>query len=76
MAAATESILGGMLTMLFFGLGTFPAMIVTGLASDFLSVRFRSRLYKISAIMIIIMGILAILRGVDALGWMRIYWLG
>jgi len=76
MAAATESILGGMLTMLFFGLGTFPAMIVTGLASDFLSARFRSRLYKISSIMIIIMGVIAILRGVDALGWMRIYWLG
>ena len=75
MAAATESILGGMLTMLFFGLGTFPAMIVTGLASDLLSLKFKSRLYRISAIIIIIMAILAILRGVDALGWMRIYWL-
>ena len=75
MAAATESILGGMLTMLFFGLGTFPAMIVTGLASDLLSLKFKSRLYRISAIIIIIMAMLAILRGVDALGWMRIYWL-
>jgi sulfite exporter TauE/SafE len=75
MAAATESILGGMLTMLFFGLGTFPAMIVTGLASDILSARFKTRLYRISAIIIIIMAILAILRGIDALGWIRIYWL-
>lgn len=76
MAASTESILGGMLTMLFFGLGTFPAMIIIGLASDFLSTKFRSRLYKISALLIIIMAVLAILRGIDALGWMRIYWLG
>jgi uncharacterized protein len=75
MAAATESILGGMLTMLFFGLGTFPAMIVTGLASDFLSARFKTRLYKVSAIIVMIMGVFAILRGIDALGWMRIYWL-
>ncbi len=75
MAAATESILGGMLTMLFFGLGTLPAMIVTGLASDFLSSKFKTRLYKVSAIIVMIMGILAVLRGVDALGWMRIYWL-
>jgi uncharacterized protein len=75
MAAATESILGGMLTMLFFGLGTFPAMILVGLASDFLSQKFRSKLYQVSAFLIIIMGILAVLRGIDALGWMRIYWL-
>jgi sulfite exporter TauE/SafE len=75
MAAATESIFGGMLTMLFFGLGTFPAMIIVGLASDFFSQKFRSKLYKISAILVIIMGILAVLRGVDSLGWMRIYWL-
>ena len=75
MAAATESILGGMLTMLFFGLGTFPAMIVTGLASDFLSAKFKTNLYKVSAVIIILMGILALLRGIDALGWMRIYWL-
>jgi sulfite exporter TauE/SafE len=61
--------------MLFFGLGTFPAMILVGLASDFLSQKFRSKLYKLSAILIIIMGIVAVLRGIDALGWMRIYWL-
>lgn len=75
-AAETGSIFGGMLIMLSFGLGTLPAMIITGLASDFLSSRFKSKLYKVSAIIIILMAIMAILRGVDALGWLRIYWLG
>lgn len=75
MAAATESIVGGMLTMLIFGLGTFPAMVIIGLASNLISQKLRSNLYKFAAILIIIMGVLALIRGIDALGWMRIYWL-
>ncbi len=75
MAAATESIVGGMLTMLVFGLGTFPAMVLIGLASNLISQKLRSRLYKISSMLIMIMGIFAILRGLDALGWVKFYWL-
>jgi len=75
MAAATESILGGMLTMLVFGLGTFPAMVITGITSGWLSAKLKSRLYRIASILIIIMAILSILRGIDSLGWAHFYWL-
>ena len=74
-AAATQSILGGMLTMLVFGLGTFPAMVITGLTVNIISNKLRKQLYRIAAILVILLGILAILRGIDAMGWIKFYWL-
>jgi sulfite exporter TauE/SafE len=74
-AAATQSILGGMITMLVFGLGTFPAMVITGLTVNLISNRLRKHLYRIAAMMVILLGILAILRGIDAMGWIKFYWL-
>jgi len=74
-AAATQSIIGGFITMLIFGLGTFPAMILAGLTTDLLSVKLRGRLYKAAAFLVAILGVLTILRGIDVLGWYRFYWL-
>jgi sulfite exporter TauE/SafE len=74
-AAATQSIIGGFITMLVFGLGTFPAMFLTGFIVNLLSAKIRGRLYRIAAILVILMGILTMLRGFDALGWYKIYWL-
>jgi sulfite exporter TauE/SafE len=74
-AATTQSILGGMITMLVFGLGTFPAMVITGLTVNLISNKLRMQLYRIAAIMVILLGILAILRGIDAMGWIKFYWL-
>lgn len=74
-AAATQSILGGMITMLVFGLGTFPAMVITGLTVNLFSNKLRKQLYRIAAILVILLGILAILRGIDAMGWIKFYWL-
>ena len=74
-AAATQSIVGGFLTMLVFGMGTFPAMLFTGFIVNLISVKVRGRLYRIAAILVILMGTLTILRGIDALGWVKIYWL-
>jgi sulfite exporter TauE/SafE len=74
-AAATQSILGGMITMLVFGLGTFPAMVITGLTVNLFSNKLRKQLYRIAAIMVILLGIWAILRGIDAMGWIKFYWL-
>lgn len=74
-AVASGSILGGMITMLAFGLGTVPAMVIFGLAAQRLSERFRKRLYKIAAIMVMLLGVLTIIRGIDSLGWVIIYWL-
>jgi sulfite exporter TauE/SafE len=74
-AAATQSIVGGMLVMLFFGLGTFPAMIMTGFTAHFISLKLRHRLYRIATIMVIALAILTVLRGIDSLGWARFHWL-
>jgi sulfite exporter TauE/SafE len=74
-AAATQSFFGGMLTMLAFGLGTFPAMFLSGMTAHLISSRLRRRLYRIAAYLVIILAIFTILRGIDSLGWVRFYWL-
>jgi sulfite exporter TauE/SafE len=74
-AAATQSMVGGMLTMLFFGLGTFPAMFLSGMTAHLISDKLRKRLYRLAAIMVLILALFTILRGIDGLGWIRIYWL-
>lgn len=74
-AAASQSMIGGMLTMLLFGLGTFPAMFITGLTAHLISNQLRRYFYRIAALMVILLGIIALLRGLDGLGWIRIHWL-
>lgn len=66
-AAATQSLTGGMLTMLFFGLGTFPAMIIIGLASHMISGKLRRRLMRIATVLVILLAIMTILRGFKAI---------
>lgn len=67
-AAATQSIWQGGLIMLVFGLGTFPAMVLTGVAAHLVSSRLKSTLYKIAAILVIVLGILTISKGIQKLG--------
>lgn len=74
-AAATRSISGGALTMLFFGLGTFPAMLITGFAADLVSQKLRTRLYRIAAVLVVILAIITVMRGIDNLGWYKFFWL-
>ncbi len=74
-AAATQSLVGGALTMLFFGLGTFPAMMFTGLTVDLISNKLRHRLFRLAAVMVIALAVITILRGIDSLGWYKFYWL-
>jgi len=71
-AAATESLSGGFLTMLFFGLGTFPAMVLTGLTAHLISVKMRRRLYKIAAVLVILLALATIGRGLMALDVLHI----
>ncbi len=74
-AAATQSMTGGFLTMLVFGLGTFPAMVITGLTAHLLSVKLRRTLYKLAAILVILLAVMAIARGSAALGWIDLPWM-
>ena len=63
-AAATQSVLGGGLTMLAFGLGTFPAMVLTGVTAHLISSKLRKRLYRIAAILVIVLGIFTTYKGI------------
>jgi sulfite exporter TauE/SafE len=74
-AVATQSPLAGMMTMLFFGLGTFPALFILGISTEFITVRLRQQLYRLAAGLLIILAVLTLLRGIDALDWYHFYWL-
>ncbi len=63
LAATSESPLHGGLIMMLFGAGTLPAMLGMGYASAKLSVALRSRLYRLAAVLIILIGLQQILRG-------------
>lgn len=67
LAAATAEPLAGASLMLIFGLGTLPAMLGLGLAASRFSLRLRSRLYRLAALLVIIVGLQLALRGL-ALG--------
>ena len=53
--------------MLIFGLGTLPAMLGIGFSTSLLSVRLRSHLYRVAAILVVIVGLQLTMRGL-ALG--------
>lgn len=74
-AVASGSLLGGMLTMLVFGLGTLPAMVMTGMISGKIPIKLRSIIYRIAAGLVVLLGVVTLLRGVDALGIAHFYWL-
>jgi len=54
----------GMITMLAFALGTSPAMILTGVGAQWITGRFRHRIFKFSAVLVIILGLITIQKGV------------
>ncbi len=65
-SAGTGDPLSGMLLMLFFGIGTFPALFLFGSAASYLSMRMRGFLYRVAGLIIVVMGIMFLFRGA---GW-------
>jgi sulfite exporter TauE/SafE len=65
-SAGTGDFAGGMLLMLFFGLGTIPSLLLFGLAATYMSARLRGGVYKTAGIAVILMGILFLIRGLKA----------
>ncbi|MFN8674398.1 MAG: sulfite exporter TauE/SafE family protein [Candidatus Sericytochromatia bacterium] len=61
-AMNTGSVLKGALSMLFFGLGTIPALFSFGMAVNFINQGIKNKLTKFSSYIIIIMGLLSIYR--------------
>jgi len=66
-AASTQTLWGGALTMIAFGLGTVPTLLGFGLASNLLSAQLRGRLMTFAALIILLFGAQAILRGLAAM---------
>jgi sulfite exporter TauE/SafE len=68
-AAATGSIIDGMLTLFFFGLGTLPALIFVGLFSSLLKRAFRARILFLANCLAFFIGFVSIMRGLVISGW-------
>jgi sulfite exporter TauE/SafE len=62
-AATTQNLLSGFLTMAFFGMGTVPALFLTGLSASFLSLKVRFFGERVAAVSVMIMGLILIFRG-------------
>jgi hypothetical protein len=63
-AAATGNALQGAVTMLLFGAGIVPALLVTGVVSAYIGLKLRFAANRLAAVTIIIMGLSLILRGI------------
>ncbi len=66
-AATTRDVAIGFLTMALFGLGTVPTLLATGLSASFLSLRVRLIGERVSALAVIVMGVILICKGGRAL---------
>lgn len=62
-AAGTGSAAAGMLTALFFGVGTLPALLSFGAVVSALNAGMRIRIYRLGGVMVVIMGAVFIYRG-------------
>ncbi len=61
-AASTASLLSGALTMLFFGAGIVPALVVIGFASSYFGNRLRVFGDKLAAVTVLLMGLVLLAR--------------
>lgn len=62
-AAASANILSGMIIMVIFGIGTFPAMLLTGGAGQMINHHWRQRAVWVAAGFVMLLGLITILRG-------------
>ncbi len=62
-AAGTGSPLDGATALLAFGLGTVPALFVLGLVSSLVGKRLSLRFFRVAAVVIVLLGALALARG-------------
>ena len=69
-ALSTGSPVKGALSMLFFSLGTVPLMFGLGALSSFLSKKFTQKMMKVSAVLVVILGIFMFQNGLGLSGVM------
>ena len=68
-ALGTGSAVAGALSMFLFSLGTVPLMFGFGAVSSFLSSKFTHRMMKVSAVLVLILGIIMLNRGLSLSGF-------
>lgn len=68
LAATSGDPVKGAAIMLIFGLGTLPAMLGIGLSISHLSVRLRSGLFRVAAVLVVLVGLQLALRGLALSG--------
>jgi uncharacterized protein len=64
-ALVSNSAINGALYMMFFGLGTIPVMLLVALVGNVISLKLRNNIKKIIPVVIILIGLLFILRGLN-----------
>ena len=64
-ALATQDLLSGGLFMVFFGLGTVPALLMVAIGGRYMGIAFRSKLQQLLPVFIFGMGVMLILRGLN-----------
>lgn len=69
LAASAGNLFAGAAVMGLFGLGTLPALIVTGVTGSLLRHVWRQRIFRIAAYCMILSGVLALWRGGTAFQW-------
>lgn len=65
LAVSSRHVLGGLLIMALFGLGTMPLMVFTGLGAGQLSLPWRAKLLRLAAVCVMATGALTIYRSVS-----------
>jgi uncharacterized protein len=75
-AAASGGFVNGMFIMLVFGIGTVPAMLSFGYLVSRIQPHMKVLMYRIAAIMIVLIGVRSLLRGMAFNGWISLgkYW--
>lgn len=64
LASSDANILVGLTTMVAFGIGTVPLMVLTGLGASILSTVARKRLFQVAGVCVLLTGLVAINRGI------------
>lgn len=67
-ALGTGNALAGATSMFFFSLGTVPLMFGFGAISSYLSGKFTHRLMKVSAVLVMVLGVIMLNRGLNLSG--------
>lgn len=67
-ALGTGSAVAGATSMFFFSLGTVPLMFGFGAISSYLSGKFTHRLMKVSAVLVMVLGVIMLNRGLNLSG--------